>query len=202
MKGGLCQLENLDLSACENITDVTLHSLAGNSQPAATSGPRLDNGPFCQGRARLSVPSVTVEVLVSQSDYGPFLQEVEEPLIDRDPSFTDLPLELCSLDCLDICLDQALVGGGGGGGLGKPYGSFPYGTTDIFSYCSLKKTCCGSESGDSKTSCCGGDGGERTSCGQRQEGVVEASNEKPHALHTLTHLSLNGCFRISDDGMR
>ena len=195
MKGGACKLEHLDLSACENITNVTLRSLAGDDLSA--QGPRLDDEISCEGKGGHSVPSVIVNVSVSEHDYDYAPQE-NDSFIARDLSFTDLPLELCSLDCMDICVERAPTSGvekpdSGGTDCGR--------TTDIFFYCCAKRTCCSSEDRDAKTGCCGGGGDEQKSCCEQKE-VKKTSGEAPHALHRLTHLSLSGCFQISDDGLR
>ena len=198
MKGGTCQLERLDLSACENITDLTLHSLAG-SHPTRAQGPRFDGAVSCRGRGKGScaVPSVMVDFSVSEHDCD-YASLGKDSLIDQDPSLTDLPLELCNLDCMDICLERAPVSGvrkADSGGPGNGYAA------DIFSSCCVKRTCSSSESGEARTGCCGKGGVELRSCCEQRAGK-KASVEGPHALHRLTHLSLNGCFRISDDGLR
>ena len=189
MKGGPRKLKHLDLSGCENITDSTLHSLAGNHQPSTTESRQSSVG-CCGGRG--NQPNPTTIILPSSPDRCVL---ENNPVIERDPSLTDLPLELCSFDCLNISIEGVPAGSLGNS---RSCSQSCRQTTDIVSCCSVKRTCCSSsneENRDSKTGCCGQGRVE-------QEGCEEGKGGETNALRKLNHLSLNSCYRVTDDGMR
>ncbi|XP_076448172.1 F-box/LRR-repeat protein 5-like [Babylonia areolata] len=218
LKGGSCRLERLDLSGCENITDSTLHSLAGNHHTPSnhTHLPPLSSTTHlpCRGKGKgHSTPTTTLVALSVNNDEenvdgsgGGSLPVIEE----ADASYTDVPVELCHLDCGDLrgCsvpdLAQSMllevVGGPG-----------------LVPCCSVNRgTCCSRQEGGpagNRDWCCGSEGRRGGGGDHRQEGRKEVEEEEkggkeekeeeePHALHGLTYLSLNGCYGITDLGLR
>ena len=105
----------------------------------------------------------------------------ENPLADffisPDPSFTDIPLELCDFDCIDFCFKDS-----------SPLTSLleNENCTDVKLH---DKECKGSfQSGQFKAK-------KRQMCDGRKR-------EEFHSLSSLVSLNLNSCFRITDDGLR
>ncbi|KAK7102063.1 F-box/LRR-repeat protein 5-like [Littorina saxatilis] len=194
MKGGTGRLQHLDLSSCENITDNTLRSLAGSqtSTNDPVNTPRLS----CKGKNNIGTTFVELSRSHGTGDADYALQETDSVIgqdlcyTNLDPFFTDLPPELCEFDCLGVGQETASRRSDSGGN--NTPSAAP-------SCCSVKRTrCCSSggvEGGETKSGYCGSnvgdDGDKRTDSG-----------DKPHALHGLTHLSLNSCYRITDEGLR
>ncbi|KAL8575501.1 hypothetical protein ACOMHN_013052 [Nucella lapillus] len=187
LKGSPCKLKHLDLSGCENITDSTLHSLAGNRQCADDPPPPPSQIP-CRGKGSHSVPPTLVTLTINDRD-GPLLDN--ESVIVSDVPYTEVPLELCHLDFDVVRQPPALCTSLSGGG-GDPNPVF---------CCSVNRTCCGRERRDLRVGVWGGETNQPGGVVERS-GEPEAGEETLHALHRLTHLSLNSCYRITDHGLR
>lgn len=192
MKNRVGLLEHLDLTACENVTEATLYGLTGRST-------RSQND-----RENWTIKA-NVESLVPVQDAVISLSLIDSSqnlMIEKDPSFTDLSVltaELCALGCFDgdVCRqgsEELNVGEPSvtGRGCCQTKNTFP-GKTD--KNIATKST--------PKTGCCSGGGG----CGGVDVDIERQSQTSwdttpSHPLQQLRFLSLNGCFRIHDDGLR
>nr|KAG5708460.1 hypothetical protein BaRGS_026187 [Batillaria attramentaria] len=155
----------------------------------------------------LSPPPVSENSGPSHSEFH--LSFLESEALIEDPTFTDLSaLELCDLDCLarNIC-NQRSEGENSTRGCCQTRDIF--GSKEGKDRNSTGKTPKRLDSGEAdvrnvpKTGCCsGGEGCEGADGDGERELSVMSSATLPHSLHGLRFLSLNGCFRVQDSGLR
>lgn len=208
-KRGTGKLRHLDLTGCENITDLTLHSLAGigippsdELSPAPAPNNRvtwraagLCSRNCCMGAVKMGISDVDKIVMKPSSLHDGKI------IVQKDPSLTDLAF-LCDLECWQTFGQQC-----GNEGKGKKI--------LISQECGTKKdtsSCCSTiwrkkdkgQTAKQGTVCC------ESSCVQNSSGSCDLNqtcnpaegDSITHALHSLTFLSLNSCFKITDEGLR